>query len=300
MAWAAAAVLDAHEAQERLTEHGGIIYRPSADGGAGRNLPCPQPGTAESLAARFEGTRTRFRRSESNRKPVRVFVQPAKPLFASVAYNTPPKRLVFALRGAEVRGGFAPRRLNEAAALIAAARDRAAARLCEAIPARADDIERFLAGRGATDADKAARVRIVPLPSIGHSHADMTIRRLAVHVPQSCPLRADDVAWAFAQVAWTDADGVIVVELQPADDDAMADRYERSGRCWRSVTPLALTTARRRRIDPARTMDEAKDAAERVRLTFAAAQAGPLMIGSTLHKGGGLFAGSYHRYSKEG
>lgn len=265
MAWAQAAVLDAHEAQERLSEHGGIVYRPSAGNGAGNNLLCPQPGTGRSLAARFEGTRTRFRRGGSNRKPVHVFVQPVKPLLASVPYNAPPKRLVFALRGAEAREGFTPWRLSEAAALVAAARDRAAARLREAMPARTDDIERYLIGRGATDADKAARVSIAPLPSIGHPHADMTIRRLSVRVPQTCPLRADDVAWAFAQVTWTDADGVILSELQPVDDDAMAERYERSGRCWRSVTPLALSTARRRRIDPARTRDEVKDAAERAR-----------------------------------
>ena len=266
MAWAEAVVLDAQEAQERLAEHGGIVYCPSAGGGVRNDLLCPQPGTGRSLATRFEGTRTRFRRSGGNRKPVRVFVQPAKPLLASVAYNAPPKRLVFALREANARGDFAPRRLSEAAALVAAARGKAAARLCEAIPARADEIERYLVGRGATNADKAARVQIVPLPSIGHSHSDMTIRRLAVRVPQTCPLRADDVAWAFAQVAWTDDDGVILGELQPVDeDDAMAERYERSGRCWRSVTPLALSTARRRRIDPARTRDEPKDAVERAR-----------------------------------
>lgn len=265
MAWAEAAVLGAHEAQERLFYHGGIIYRPSAGGDAGNTLLCPQPGTGRSLAARFEGTRTRFRRGGSNRKPVRVFVQPVKPLLASVPYNAPPKRLVFALRGVEAREGFTPRRLSEAAALVAAARDQAAARLREAMPARAEDIERYLIGRGATDADKAARVKIAPLPSIGHPHADMTIRRLAVRVPQACPLRADDLTWAFAQVAWTDSDGAGLTELQPVDDDAMAERYERSGRCWRSVTPLALSTARRRRIDPARTGDEAKDTAERAR-----------------------------------
>ena len=58
--------------------------------------------------------------------------------------------------------------------------------------------------------------------------ADMMIRRLAVHVPQSCPLRANDLARASAQVAWTDSDGVVVSELQRADDDdAMASRYEK-------------------------------------------------------------------------
>ena len=58
--------------------------------------------------------------------------------------------------------------------------------------------------------------------------ADMMIRGLAVYVPQSCRLRANDLAWAFAQVAWTNSDGVVVSELQGADDDdAMASCYEK-------------------------------------------------------------------------
>ena len=266
MAWAAAAVLDPNEARKRLSDHGGIVYRPSADGGSGRDLLCPQPGMARSLEARFDGMRNRFRSGGSNRKPVRVFVQPPKPLLTNVAYNAPPDRLVFSLREGDARAGFASRSLREAAALVAEVRDQAAKRLCDAAPARADDVARYLIGRGATDADKAARVRIVPIPSIGHPHADMMIRRLAVYVPQSCPLRADDLAWAFAQVAWTDPDGVVVSELQRADDDdAMAKRYETVGRRWRSVTPLVLATARRRRIDPARPREEVKGGAERAR-----------------------------------
>ena len=155
--------------------------------------------------------------------------------------------------------------MSEAAALVAEVRDRAAARLCDTAPGLEDDVARYLIGRGATNADKALRVRIAPIPSIGRTHADMMIRRLAVYVPQSCPLRADDLAWAFAQVAWTDLDGVFVSELQRADDDSMATRYEDAGRHWRSVTPLALTAARRRRIDPARPSEEAKDGDERAR-----------------------------------
>ena len=264
LAWADAATLDMDEAQGRLSAHGRIVYQPSTRGTAGRALLCPQVGTTRSLLARFEEMRTRFRRGGSNRRPVRVFVQPPKPSLALVAYDAPPDRLVFALRGEDARGRFAPRRLAEAAELVADVRDQAAARLCAAVPALADDVARYLVGQGATDADKAMRVRIVPLPSIGHPHADMAIRRLAVHVPQSCPLRADDIAWAFAQVAWSDADGVIERELQYAGgDDAMAMRYENAERCWRSVTPLALNAASRRRIDPAHIREKAKGGAER-------------------------------------
>ena len=266
MAWADAAVLDEDEAQQRLSDHGGIVYRPAPGGGAGRDLLCPRPGTGRSLAARFDGMRNRFSGGGSNRKPVRVFAQPPKPLLRSVAYDAPPDRLVFALRGGDARAGFAPRRLSEAASLVAEVRDQAAKRLCAAAPARTGGVARYLVGRGAADADKAARVRIVPIPSIGHPHADMMIRRLAVYVPQPCPLRTDDLAWAFAQVAWTDSDGVVGHELLRADDDdTMAERYEDVARHWRSVTPLALGAARRRRIDLARTGEETKDAAERAR-----------------------------------
>ena len=274
MAWADAAVVDAGDARKRLSDHGGIVFRPSAGGSAGYDLLCPQPGTGRSLKARFDGMRNRFRSGGSNRKPVRVFVQPPKPLLVSVAYNAPLNRLVFSLCEGDVRAGFAARRLSESAALVAEVRDQAAKRLCDVAPALSPDVERYLIGRGATDADKAARVRIMPIPSIGHPHADMSIRRLAVYLPQSCPLRTDDLAWAFAQVVWTDVDGVVVSQLQRADDDdAMVQRYEKAGRHWRSVTPLALAAARRRRIDPARTGEEAKGAAERAREEARAAAA---------------------------
>ena len=266
MAWAKAAVMSADEAERRLLDHGGIVYLPSPDGGEGRDLLCPRPGSGRSLTARFDGMRNRFRTGGTNRKPVRVFVQPPKPLLTKVAYNAKPDRFVFDLREGGGKSGFASRRLNEAAELVTDVRDKAARRLCHAAPELSRDVERYLIGRGATETDKAARVRILPVPSVGHEHVDMAIRRVAVYAPQSCPLRAGDIAWAFAQVAWTDEDGVIVRELQTTDDDRMARRFERRGRRWRSVTPLALPTARRRRIEPARLADEKerKGARERI------------------------------------
>ena len=273
MVWADAAVVDTDEAEQCLANHRGIVYHPSANGVAGRKLLCPRPGTRRSLADRFEGVRTRFRHGGSDRRPLHVFVQPPKPLLASVAYNSPPVRYVFALRHSDARGGFAPRRLTEAAALVANARDEAARRLGEALPDRADEIARYVVGRGATDSDKAARVRVVPVPSIGHSHADLMIRRLAVYVPQACPLRSDDLAWAFAQVAWTNAEGAPVSELQRADDDTMTSRYETVGRHWRSVTPLVLTRTRHRRISSAHPGAEPQGKARRACEEAWAAQA---------------------------
>ncbi|MCY4004218.1 MAG: type I-U CRISPR-associated protein Csb2 [Rhodospirillales bacterium] len=270
-AWADAAVLEADKAKQRLSGHGGIVYHPSAGAGSAARLLCPQPGTRRSLADRFAGMRARFRYGDSTRSPLRLFTRPPRPLLANIAYNAPPDRLVFALRGSDAPDGFAPRRLSEAATLIAEVREAAARRLCAGTPARAADVARYLVGQGATDADKAARVTIVPIPSIGHPHADLMIRRLAVYVPQPCPVRTDDLAWAFAQVTWPAA-GPIANELQPADDDAMALRYETAGRHWRSVTPLALAGARRR-AGPARAGPEAGGAAEQAQAEAPAVRA---------------------------
>lgn len=261
MAWAEAAVVDADDAEMRLAGHGGIVHRPSTGGGTGRDLLCPQPGSRASLTERFEGMRKRFRAGGTNRKPMRVFVQPPKALLAKIAYDVRPHRLVFDLRKAD--NAFASWPLSAVAALVEAVRDKAADRLRRAVPELEDDLERYLIGRGATDADKAARVHIAPIPSIGDEHADMAVRRIAVYAPQACPLRVDDLAWAFAQVSWADEDGVIERELRRADDDRMADRFDRRGKQWRSVTPLALPTARRRRTEPARQTNEGKAGRER-------------------------------------
>ena len=265
MAWAVAAVVDGANAEQQLVDHRGIVFRPSVGNGSGCELLCPRPGSRLSLTARFAGIRSRFRAGGTNRKPLRVFVQAPKPLLTKVAYDAPPLRLVFELREADAKSAFAVRRLAEAAQLVTEVRDQVANRLSKAAPSLRAEIERHLVGRDATDADKTTRVRIVPIPSTGHPHADMMIRRLAVYVPQSCPLRSEDLAWAFAQVAWADDDGLVLCELQPGSDDSMVNRYEHFGRRWQSVTPLALLSARRRRIDPARPDTEVKGGAERVR-----------------------------------
>ena len=263
MAWAEAVVIDSDEAEQRLSSHGGLVYRPSGGGSSNRELLCPRHGLRQSLADRFQGTRIRFRTGGTNRKPIRLFVQPPKPRLDKIAYGARPHRFVFELRTGDAQAAFTSQALKAAAALVQEVRDKAANRLRDALPDLADRVERYLIGRDARDSDKEARVRIVPIPSVGSEHADMAIRRLVVYVPQSCPLAADDLAWTFAQVAWVDADGVIYKELQRAEDDRMVRRFERRARRWRSLTPLALPLARRRRIEPDRQADEAKGAAER-------------------------------------
>ncbi len=263
MAWADADLLDADDAERRILDHGGVVYRPADHGPRGRHLLCPGPGTRESLTVRFVGTRARFQVDAAGRRAVRAFVQPPKPRFRQVAYGAEPHRLVFELRRSDARAAYAGWGLRGAAELVQSARDKAAGHLQAAVPELGDSVERYLIGRGAGEADKASRAQIVPLPSVGHEHVDLLIRRLEIRVPQTCPLAPEDIAWAFSQVAWMDDDGEVVRELHRVEPDRMVSRFEQRARRWRSVTPLALAGARRRRIDPDHQSEEAKKGVER-------------------------------------
>jgi len=146
-------------------------------------------------------------------------------------------------------------------------------RLRRVLPDRSSEIERVLVGRKADGADEgptSSRVRIVPLPSIGHPHVDHQIRRVRVEVPAGCPLRADDVHWAFSGLDVGDlgAGEVPDLILTPSADESMLNRFRfvdgGPSRFWRTVTAAALPEAsRRRRIEPTRVAVEAKDGAER-------------------------------------
>ncbi|MDN5874414.1 MAG: type I-U CRISPR-associated protein Csb2, partial [Sinobacteraceae bacterium] len=201
-----------------------------------------------------------------------------KPRFRSTPYNSPAAHLLFDLRHTTDAGSpFAPWPLKNPAALVQKLRDAAVTKLTQLKRDKPFDegtINKVLIGRDAKEADKALRVLIVPLPSIGHPQVNRGIRRVLVEVPPDCPIRADDLAWAFAGLELVppsiDADGVIEaspVELVSADDDSMLKHYGIgnegvSSRLWRSVTPLVLPSARRR-IDPAHVKEQVKNGGER-------------------------------------
>ncbi|MCY4237667.1 MAG: type I-U CRISPR-associated protein Csb2 [Rhodospirillaceae bacterium] len=255
MAWAQAELLDESQVEARLFGYEGAVHRPSPDG-SGASLPCPRKGSLASLERRFNWKR--FSWNGDGGKFQEQYSQAPRPSFAPIAYDCSPKRYLFELRNVDIPADLAARPLIAAAAVVQKARDRSAKRLFAGMPKLADKIERYLIGRGASNADKMARVHVVPIPSIGHSNADMMIRRLAVYVPQPCPLAPSDIAWAFDQVVWVNDDGVLDTELQLADADTMVQRFEQREQRWRSVTPLALPIARRRRIEPTRLVEEAK------------------------------------------
>lgn len=248
VAWAWAELLNPDEIETRLTEHGGIMYRPST-GSKGKALLCPQAGSLASLEKRFATGRSRFTWMQKGGK--QIFSQPPQPRFAQVAYDAPPRHSLFEIRAATRAESFVSWPSTQVNALVTDLRDRAAQRLKQALPGEAGKIDRVFIGRGATEADKAARVRILPLPSIGHTHADHAIRRVLVEIPPNCPLRTDDVTWAFSGLAMTNpAAGETLWNLVRSEDRRMLGHYgigdgeQHGSRVWWTVTPAALPAMR--------------------------------------------------------
>jgi CRISPR-associated protein Csb2 len=274
MAWAAGELVTADDAGKELAAHHGPVYRPCPDSQGGLVLSAPAPGTLASLKARHAETRARLQQRYKPGKPNKAnpnpmapdgitFAQPRKARLASIAYNAPDRVLLFDITGA---GAVWP--LERVASLVEQVRDRALERLAHTYGAgsqAAASAERTLVGRGAGEADKASRVQIIPLPSIGHALTDAGVRRIAVRVPAGCAVPTPDLEWCFSGLALADESaGEILHELVLAQDRTMLDRHygveaRHAARVWRSITPVAVPeSARRRRVDPTRQRQDAK------------------------------------------
>lgn len=270
MAWAVGELADGDALSKRLDEHRGPVYRPTA-GDGGSAIPCPARGTLASLVARHQATLARIRTEISGGVSRTLFAQPPKPRFAPVRYSRVGHWSVLELRDRDDDTKLWPNSLPRVSTLIERIRDAAASRLRHEFPDQLAAIERALVGRkpdGRDDGGIDRRVRLVPLPSIGHQHVDPGVRRIAIDIPADCGLRRDDVQWAFSNLEVTDPQSgeSAPFVLAPTVDREMLDRYITDGaRRWRSITAVALPTdAQRRRIEPSRKRDEAKGATERV------------------------------------
>ena len=233
----------------------------------------PHPGTLASLAQRFHRNRGKLVTEGAGRKSRQLFTQPPKASFAHTGYDVPARRLHFELRTSE--GGFAPQALASAAPLLAGLRDAAAQRLRAVAPERAPLFERLIIGRGAGPRDLAQRIRLVPIPSIGTTHTDPSIRRIMVEIPSECPIRVDDLKWAFAGLQPHEPH---IGEIGPGrlvstGDSNMANRFAWPAPVFRSLTPAALPGAQRRRIGLAGKKTAVERSREEARAAGAVVQA---------------------------
>jgi CRISPR-associated protein Csb2 len=262
-AWAVGEILDDERFGCRLRAHRGTIHYPTSGDGS-IELAAPTNSTLTSIVLRFEASLARLRSGDSGRTH---FFQPPKAHFAMVRYDGTPRWHLFELRRESNPAKSSPWAARRATEFVEQVRDAAVSELVTAFPARKADVERILVGRkpdGASAGPISERVRLVPLPSIGHEHADHSIRRVLVQIPPG-PLSERDVLWGLSgRVLINGKTGELGdTMLAAATVDEMVARYLARSRTWTSVTPLALGTAMRRRIDPKRQREEAKGATER-------------------------------------
>lgn len=286
MAWAQAEILDIEKAERRLDEHGGTLHRPT-ESNRGVLQACPGPGSLKSLIERYKAMGERLRPESTGKKTQYAFNKPPKPRFRQIAYDSPRALLLYDLRHLAKTSEFQPWPLTGIARLTETVRDAAAGRLAAALPDKAACIERiFGRKRDLSAADKAQRIRIAPLPSIGHPNAESSIRRVLVEIPPNCPLPADDLKWAFSSLhLGSDPEtGEIRDDSLPmlieADDWRMPKHYgvgwngKQTFHLWRTMTPAALPEfAARRRTNPARRNETAKGGRERLEEQTRAAEA---------------------------
>jgi CRISPR-associated protein Csb2 len=265
MAWAWGEVLDETALDAKLAQYNGIVRRPGPGDGL-LSLACPDKGSLKSLEYRYRARR--FRHEGGHR----VFVQQPKPTYRQISYECPSTRYLFDLRCLADSERRAVWPLVRASSLVLSAREAARKRLNEKMPNRSQEIDRHLVGRkpdGSNAAPPENRVRIIPIPSIGMHYADRAIRRLLVEIPAACPLRSEDVRWAFSGAELYDPDTGEVkdVLLSPSPEDDMLRHYGVGARArvFRSVTPVVLPgEAKRRRIEPTRKLAAPKPGPERV------------------------------------
>lgn len=254
IASANARILAPSVAFEVLRNLPGEILRPTGrslsgvDFGETFSLDVPVPGTLASLVARYAANAQRFGLDKTGKKAIPTFTQPPAAQFISLPYGAGRARVVFELRDVRERneGKFAPWRLEYAVELVRRIRDSVVERLHKALPEdRRNDIERALVGRPVAGRAISAeqRVRIIPVPSIGHEHVDRSIRRILVDIPADCPVGLEDVLWAFSSLSLLNAEtGEELALLVAAENRDMLAHYgdRAASRKWRTVTPMVL------------------------------------------------------------
>jgi CRISPR-associated protein Csb2 len=266
LAWAWADIISQAELANRLYDYPGTVHRPSFVG-TGKPASCPTSGSFASLETRYHANVSRFEVVKIDRSVSQNFRRLPKPKFQAVAYDSPPTRKIFELRSVVEPEQFQAWNLENAAVLIERIRDTAFKKLVAAFPAKQTQIEHWLIGRNAegSNGGKAdERIRLIPLPSIGHAHVDHRIRRVLVEVPANCPIRADDLSWACNGVEL--GEGENHSRLTASAEDSFMEHFGigRAATHWRTLTSAALPeSARRRRIEPTRRVAEAKNASER-------------------------------------
>lgn len=224
-----AQVLEEQEAQKLS----GILWRPAEQGPAHRSpYRIPIPGSLDDLLHAYESFRTRLP-SPTQYQPWR-----APRTFANRYYlpeTELPPRPVAAFRLPE---GLAFRQENVArlAAMIRGMAIELAKR--DGVP----DAERYVAGHVGAHAETPPRFSYLPVPSVGHPHADGLLRRVLVAEPFGGD--GSMARWAeqvLHNATLKDENGNLLGWLRGIwHPDGVLTHYLGPGQVWRTVTPVIL------------------------------------------------------------
>ena len=263
MAYATLFLLPAEDLNHLEQTYRGQWFRPGAGPGS-VGLDCPAPGSVERLETRFRASLERLQTVVEKRKRRQLFTQPPMVFFPQVRYGG--KVHVEALDLVPAHGAtgqLAMWPLADAHGLVSAVRDSMFEALKGALGERETTaLERMLIGRDPSSDGRIPsheRLRIVPIPSIGHDHTSPQIRRLALLFPQSDSVSREDLRWAYGR---SELGSDAQIRLACAVDRRMVDRYLSTAAIWHTITPAALQ-ASRRRIDPNPESRKVKDGRER-------------------------------------
>lgn len=217
----------------------GIRYTPTP--GAARRLRVPWPGAFDALEAGYRASRTRIGADAV----AGAAVVPLRTVGYASALEPPPVRVV----------AFALRDSNDRALCVDATRTvEIAAMVRHAVggAARAAGLDASLIaelmGHGGEN-----RIRVAPLPSVGHRHADGRIRRVLL----TAPLGVASDAWGEVVVRL--AGRALVPEhartpagmLAPLDRaDAVLRMFRAEAQAWTTATPVVLPGRDHRRGRP--------------------------------------------------
>lgn len=110
----------------------------------------------------------------------------------------------------------------------------------EGIADRAAWVGSFVAGHHPDGAKNHEQFSYIPLPSIGHDHADAMIRRVMIVAPQSAADELAHLAGQLDSVQLEPEDGGVGPILWRLRPDGVTRSYLAVSRAWASVTPVIL------------------------------------------------------------
>ena len=214
-------------------------YRPGTEHSVGGfDLRGPKCGSIQSLSDNYELALKRYQ------SPGVTDLEPSAPKYQLISYTLKAAKscAVFDLRTRS--GEFAPyphARLMHIAGMTRSASIKAMKAFPpEGIPGASEWVKSFVAGHRSEQPIEHQQFSYVPLPSIGHEHADAMIRRIMIVAPFGCEGELRHLAGQIDGEQLQPEGGGEGPILDGGRTGGVIRQYLGPSRTWASVTPVIL------------------------------------------------------------